>query len=297
MPETLLGRVVRKQSWMEPLSEFVQKAVSGTFRFLGPPGRPLKNLLHGTFLLRHPLHPALTDVPVGAWTVGVVADFAAHFTARIPEAAGDVALIVGLLVALLTLVTGYTDFADTVGMERRFGCAHGLLMTLVVAIEMVSLGLRWWAGEAAHPVAVGLSTGAYGILLLGAWLGGHVVFGIGYSVNRQAYLAGPVDWVPVGAASAVPETGMHLVEAEGTQVLLARLDGAICALADVCTHAGGPLHEGTLEGGVVTCPWHGSRFRLRDGRVVGGPATFDQPPLLVRETDGTLEVKLAEPLL
>src|SRR5213594_4113547 len=147
----MLDRAVRSQAWLDPVAVSIQKAVGAAYEALGPPGQSIKNVMHGTTALGHPLHPALTDVPVGAWTVGVVADFAAHFTGRIPEAAGDVALIVGLLVALLTLVTGYTDFADTVGMERRFGCAHGLLMTLVVAIEMASLGLRWWAGEAAHP--------------------------------------------------------------------------------------------------------------------------------------------------
>ena len=49
-------------------------------------------------------------------------------------------------------------------------------------------------------------------------------------------------------------------------------------------------------GEVVTCPWHGSRFRFGDGRVVGGPATFDQPPLVARERGGIVEVRLAHPL-
>jgi nitrite reductase/ring-hydroxylating ferredoxin subunit/uncharacterized membrane protein len=296
MPEPLLIRIVRKQGWMEPLSDFVQKLVTGTFKAMGPLGRLLKNLLHGTYILRHPLHPAVTDVPIGAWTVGVVADFVAHFTNRIPEAAGDIALAVGLVVALLSLLSGYTDFADTFGLERRFGCAHGLIMSTVIAVEAASLGLRWWAGEGAHPLAVGLSTGAYALALVGAYYGGHVVFGTGYNVSRAAFLTGPEDWVAVGTADAVPETGMQLADAGGTAVLLARDGGKICALIDTCTHAGGPLHEGTLENGVVTCPWHGSRFRLRDGHVVGGPATFDEPRLLLRETDGRLEVKLEEPL-
>ena len=297
MPEPLLARFVRRQSWMDPLSDWVQKLVASIWRVLGPPGKPLKNLLHGTVLLRHPLHPALTDVPIGAWTVGVVADVVAHFTDKVPEATGDIALAVGLVVALGSLITGYTDFADTYGNERRFGCAHGLLMTVVILIDTVSMGLRWFAGESLHPLALGFSMSGYALVALGAWYGGHVVLGSGYIVNRQAYLAGPTDWTSVGPASAVPGQGMHLVDAGGTQVLLARLDGRICALADVCTHAGGPLHEGTLVNGVVTCPWHGSRFRLRDGHVIGGPATFDQPQLSVRDTDGQLEVKLAEPPL
>lgn len=296
MPETLIGKVVRRQSWLEPLSDVTQKAVSGSYRALGAPGKALQNLLYGTWLFRHPLHPALTDVPVGAWTVGVVADYVAHFTNRIPEAAGDIALAVGLTVALLTLITGYTDFVHTFGLERRFGCAHGLLMSIVVLVDTVSMALRWWAPAGAHPAAVALSTIAFAVLLLGAWIGGHVVFGIGYAVNHDAFLDGPEDWSAAGRADDVSAEGMHMVVAGGMNVLLARSGNKICALADVCTHAGGPLHEGTLVDGIVTCPWHFSRFRLSDGRAVGGPATFDQPRLIVRDTDGRLEVKLEEPL-
>ncbi|MFN2581314.1 MAG: DUF2231 domain-containing protein, partial [Candidatus Dormibacteria bacterium] len=168
MPETLIGRVIRRQSWMEPVADVTQKIVAGTYRATGPLERPLRNLMHGTWILRHPLHPALTDVPVGAWTVGVVADYAAHFTSRVPESAGDIALIVGLVVALLTLLTGYTDFIDTFALERRFAVAHGLLMTFVVLVMAASFFLRWFASDSLHPLAVGLSTGGYALVLLGA---------------------------------------------------------------------------------------------------------------------------------
>ena len=297
MPETPLERVIRRQSWLEGLSGVTQKVVSAVYHALGPLERPLRNLMHGTWILRHPLHPALTDVPVGAWTVGVVADYSAHFTARVPEVVGDIALIVGLVVALLTLLTGYTDFLDTFGLERRFGCAHGLIMTFVVAIDAVSVLLRWFGSDALHPLAVGLSTAGWALVLLGAWIGGHVVFGIAYPINRTALIeSGPEEWTSVGRAAEVREGAMTTADAAGMRVLLTRFGGAVCALSDVCSHVGGPLHEGTLEDGVVICPWHASRFRLRDGHVVGGPATMDLPELMVRETNGTVEVRLAEKL-
>ncbi len=85
---------------------------------------------------------------------------------------------------------------------------------------------------------------------------------------------------------------MRLVDAAGLPVLVTRLQGRLQAMADVCTHAGGPLHEGRLEDGVVTCPWHGSRFRTADGSVVRGPATFPQPAYEVRITsEGRIEVR------
>jgi nitrite reductase/ring-hydroxylating ferredoxin subunit len=74
-------------------------------------------------------------------------------------------------------------------------------------------------------------------------------------------------------------------------VLLARSQaGEVCALANTCTHLGGPLAEGSREGDTVTCPWHGSRFDLRTGAVVEGPAVFAQPCLEARVRDGKIEV-------
>ncbi|HYL71056.1 MAG TPA: DUF2231 domain-containing protein, partial [Candidatus Dormibacteraeota bacterium] len=181
MPQPLLERIARGQNWLEPTAEWLQKLVGGIYGGLGSSGKQLKTLLNGTYVLRHPLHPALTDVPIGAWTVGVVLDFAAHFTNRVPESGGDIALAVGLIVALAALLTGYTDFVDTFALERRFAVLHGLLMTSVIGIDAVSMFLRWFAGPGAHPVAVGLSTAGWVLVLIGAWYGGHVVFGTGYS--------------------------------------------------------------------------------------------------------------------
>ena len=74
-------------------------------------------------------------------------------------------------------------------------------------------------------------------------------------------------------------------------ILLAREDGRIFALSDRCSHRGGPLHQGAVEDGCVTCPWHGSTFRLDDGSVVKGPATTPQPVYDVRLRDGKVEVR------
>ena len=63
------------------------------------------------------------------------------------------------------------------------------------------------------------------------------------------------------------------------------------AIAATCTHAGGPLDEGELQGEVVQCPWHGSRFRMRDGKPITGPATFAQPRYDVRVRDGMIQLR------
>jgi nitrite reductase/ring-hydroxylating ferredoxin subunit len=63
-------------------------------------------------------------------------------------------------------------------------------------------------------------------------------------------------------------------------------------LAERCSHLSGPLSEGELAGGCLTCPWHGSVFRVADGSVARGPATAPQPAFEVREADGAIQVCL-----
>jgi nitrite reductase/ring-hydroxylating ferredoxin subunit len=65
----------------------------------------------------------------------------------------------------------------------------------------------------------------------------------------------------------------------------------VYAISATCPHAGGPLAEGSLQGDVVECPWHGSRFCMRDGRVLTGPATVNAPRYEVRIRNGQIEVK------
>jgi nitrite reductase/ring-hydroxylating ferredoxin subunit/uncharacterized membrane protein len=294
--ESRLDRMLRRQNWMEAWGDAIQGAVGGFYSALGAPGRALKNAMHGTTVLGHPLHPAITDVPIGAWTAGVVFDYVAHFTDRVPTQAGDVALAVGIVTALAAAATGYTDFHETFGQERRIALLHGLTNTVVLLLMVGSLALRWWAGAGAHPVAVALATVGWVGVLFGGYLGGHLVFGVGTMVNRSAFLDGFEGVATVGASSDFPEGELRRVEAGGMPVLLVRRGGRLCGLSNVCSHAGGPLDEGSLDGDVVTCPWHGSRFDVCTGKVIGGPATFDQPVLRVIEADGNVSVELAHPL-
>jgi nitrite reductase/ring-hydroxylating ferredoxin subunit len=100
----------------------------------------------------------------------------------------------------------------------------------------------------------------------------------------------------VGAVKKFAEGKPVRVNAGDMPVMVVRLGGRLNAIAATCSHAGGPLEEGKLTGDIVTCPWHGSRFCVTDGRVEGGPATFSQPAFEVRESDGKVEVRLPAPL-
>jgi nitrite reductase/ring-hydroxylating ferredoxin subunit len=74
-------------------------------------------------------------------------------------------------------------------------------------------------------------------------------------------------------------------------VVLVKQGDTIFALRDTCTHLGGPLSEGKLEGDSIRCPWHGSRFCLTDGRVLDGPAVFPERVFDVRVREGQIEIR------
>jgi nitrite reductase/ring-hydroxylating ferredoxin subunit/uncharacterized membrane protein len=279
---------------MEGWADAIQGGVGWVYKTLGRPGLLLSDLLHGTKLLGHPLHPALTDVPLGAWSVGIVADIVAHYFHQIPPVTGDLALLVGFLSGLAAGAAGYTDFHDTFGQERRVAMTHGLTMTLILVLDFISLLVRFTGGNRA--VAVAIAIVAYLLALFGAYLGGHLAFGFGTMVNHNAFSEGPSEFVAVGNRSDFAEGKLVKVEAGGMPVLVVRLNGKLAAIGNTCSHAGGPLNEGTLKGDEVTCPWHASVFCVRDGRVRHGPATFDQPHFEVRELSGKVEVKLLTPL-
>ena len=293
--ERIFDRVLRRQGWLDPVGETIQKAVGAFYDTLGAPGKSLKDLMHGTTVLGHPLHPAITDLPIGAWSVGVLADWLFVTTGRVPAVAGDLGLAIGIAAAILAAMTGYTDHHETVGHERRAATVHGLTMTVVVVVELISMGMRLWAPD-VRMAAIVLATGAWLLAVVGGYVGGHLTFAMGTVVNHNAFFEGPMEFVRVGSRDDFPEGEMRRVEAQGLPVVIMRREGLLHAIGAVCSHAGGPLQEGKLEGEVVTCPWHYSRFRFGDGKVVGGPATFDQPLLRVRERGGAVEVKLVHPL-
>lgn len=90
----------------------------------------------------------------------------------------------------------------------------------------------------------------------------------------------------------VPETGMCRVEADGRAILLARVDGAICAVDDVCPHNGAALSAGILRDGCVTCPAHLWRFRLTDGTRVGRPDVRIPTYEVAISRDGWIEIDM-----
>jgi nitrite reductase/ring-hydroxylating ferredoxin subunit len=127
------------------------------------------------------------------------------------------------------------------------------------------------------------------------YVGGHLVQGRAVMVNRVAASTGPNRWVRAIAETDLPDGTSIGVEVEGRQILLHRNGGELYALDDLCSHAGGLLSRGDVTGCIVTCPLHESRFDLRDGHIVRGPAHHPQPVLPTRVRNGWIEVRGSQP--
>jgi nitrite reductase/ring-hydroxylating ferredoxin subunit/uncharacterized membrane protein len=281
MAQSLVDRMLARQTWLESLGDVLQTAINQVIQQGGGTARQVADALNGTWF-GHPLHPALSDFPIGSWTAAMLLD-----TVGVEQGA-DILVGTGIAGATAAALAGLADWKDTYGMERRVGLAHALLNSAALMMYSSSLGLRLSGRRGA---GVALSTLGYAVALVSSYLGGDMVFGKGTGVNHTAWQVQPEDYVAAIAESALAENAPTRAMAGDTPVLLVKRDGHIYAIGETCTHAGGPLAEGTLEGDVIVCPWHGSRFCLRDGSVQGGPATMGEASYNVRVRDGQIEVR------
>jgi 3-phenylpropionate/trans-cinnamate dioxygenase ferredoxin component len=76
----------------------------------------------------------------------------------------------------------------------------------------------------------------------------------------------------VGKISDIPAGKMQKVTADGKEILVVNVDGNFYAMDDTCTHAGASLSEGTLEGAIITCGWHGAKFDCKAAKLHAFPA-------------------------
>jgi nitrite reductase/ring-hydroxylating ferredoxin subunit/uncharacterized membrane protein len=247
----------------------------------------IKDALSGTWL-GHPLHPFLTDFPIGSWTCATVLDLAGGEESA-PAAERLVGL--GILAALPTALSGTTEWADSQrGNEavRRIGVVHAGANVAALALFAASFLARR-RGDQGRGKALTLA--GMGALTLGGHLGGHLSYSKGVGVDETVFERRPTDWRPALADSALPDGGHEVVDVDNVSVLVTRQGGELYALANRCCHRGGPLGDGTIQADRVVCPWHGSTFALEDGSVIRGPAAYPQPVYDVQVRDNQIEVR------
>ncbi|MQA63034.1 MAG: Rieske 2Fe-2S domain-containing protein [Actinophytocola sp.] len=280
---TRLSDGIDSVAWLQRLTDRVMALLTSA-RARWVPGWILE-LLHGRWL-GHSLHPALSDLPIGLWMSSLLL-----YVIGLAHPAAILS-VVGTVSAFGAAATGVADLSVAEGHERRAGLLHGLLMSSALIIHTASAAAYYFAGSV--PVAIVLAAIGVSITIGAAYLGGHLVFGYGTMVNHTSWPPGPVQWVRTVEETELDATPGRVlsVDAGDKKVLLHRTgEGHISAIHDACSHAGAPLSLGKICDGIATCPWHDSKFRLRDGAVLQGPAIYPQPVFEVRVNDGWIEIR------
>ncbi|MGH2472390.1 MAG: Rieske 2Fe-2S domain-containing protein [Candidatus Limnocylindria bacterium] len=278
MLHNAIERILEAQAvWADPLG----KLFVAIFAALYKPVPILKDFLGGVWL-GHPLHPAITDVPIGAYLVALVLDLSGQ------RAAATAAIGVGIVFMLLAALAGYADYIDLEGKSRRFGTVHSALMVVALVAYIVSFVMRLGATPSA--AELWLSVIGFLIVITSAYVGGELVYNLGTQVDRHAWRGGGTKWTALDVTD-IPADKPVKAKAGAQTLVVVRRSSGLDALHDVCAHQGCSLSEGKIVGDTIECQCHGSRYRLGDGLVVRGPAVFDQPHYEVREADGKLEVR------
>jgi nitrite reductase/ring-hydroxylating ferredoxin subunit/uncharacterized membrane protein len=297
MAKGVVERVIDAQDWLDGVGDAVQPSLEGAFKAGGELGRVAKDLLNGVWL-GHPLHPVITDVPVGAWTITQLLDLvsAASGDDKGLDRAADISLGAGLLAAGGAAITGLADWTDTYGPRRRMGLAHGLLNVVGVSFNTVSLLLRLGSagGKRGRGAARALSAAGYLVTAASAYVAGELVFNLGRGVSRNAFVEGPKKYKDVADAKELEDGKMTHVVVNKNDIVLVKHDDGVHAFGGTCSHEGCGLWKGELEGHTITCQCHGSQFDIRDGRVIHGPATDPLPSYEVKQEIGRVLVKIEE---
>lgn len=284
--------IVDRQQWLDDLADAIQPLINSAFSSAGETGHSVKDFLNGVWL-GHPLHPVITDVPIGAWTISELLDLISASRGEDAgiDAASDIALGAGIVAALGAAVTGLTDWSDSGGAQKRLGMAHALLNVAGLTMNLGSLAMRMVGNRRNRGIARLLSAAGYLTAATAAYVAGDLVFNLGMAINRDAWVSGPKEFTDVASVAELQDGKMSKVEVKGRPIVLLKHEDGLHAFEGTCPHYGCGLWQGKLDGHVVTCPCHGSQFDITDGHLIHGPATSPIPTYAVRESGGRVEVK------
>ncbi|WP_329500572.1 Rieske (2Fe-2S) protein [Kitasatospora herbaricolor] len=266
-------------------------AVTGPLRRVvqGLPLGPLRGVLQGR-PLGHPLHPALVHLPLGAWLSAAVLDCVPG-----SERAARVLVATGVVAVAPTALTGWVDWAEQHEQQMRTGLLHVASIAAAAGLYGAS-----WAARAQGRDGLGRALGFAGLAAAGsgAAVGGHLAFRQATGANKAEPVPRLVEpgWHTLGRAEefGVGEAARRMI-GEVPVLVVREAESLFHVLADRCSHASGPLSQGKVADGCVTCPWHGSVFRLSDGWNVDGPATAPQPRFATRtDAGGDLQARLPD---
>ncbi|MFI7431693.1 Rieske 2Fe-2S domain-containing protein [Micromonospora sp. NPDC049836] len=269
---------------LDRVGDRLQRAVQGTLR-----SQRIRDLLHGVWL-GHPLHPAMVQVPVGAWISAAIVDLMPG-----QRRAATALVAVGTVSAVPAAVAGLNDWASLARDQRRIGLVHAAANTIGLTLYASSLAARL---NGRHGMGKALAYLGLSAASAGAYLGGHLAYKQGAQVSQSISELHLISdgWHPVGDLSSLPQRQLVTREIDDVSVILYRHGDDVTVMLERCPHQSGPLGEGEVQEidghACVVCPWHGSAFRLNGGEVVHGPSGNDQVVLPTRVVNGRLEARL-----
>jgi nitrite reductase/ring-hydroxylating ferredoxin subunit/uncharacterized membrane protein len=250
-----------------------------------PPGG-FRDALHGVWL-GHPLHPLLVQVPIGAWLSAALLDASGNGERHARRLIGT-----GLLAAVPAALAGSSDWAEQHEQQMRVGVVHAAANTTAITLYLGSLLAR-----SRQQITLGKALGYAGLAAIaaGGMLGGDISYRQAGGANHAEAIPHLVEpgWHDLMPAESLDEGRASRTALGEVPLLVVRKGSQVYVLADRCAHLSGPLSDGELTDGCVTCPWHGSMFRLEDGSVARGPATAPQPAFETRVRDGIVQVCLS----
>lgn len=279
----LMTRVEQARG-LDRVGDRLQHAVQAVLR----PQR-VRDFLHGVWL-GHPLHPALVQVPIGAWMSSAILDLMPG-----QRRAATALLAVGTVGAVPTAIAGLNDWSALSPDQRRVGLVHAAANAIGLTFFTGSLLAR---RRGRDGLGKGLSylglTAASG----GAYIGGHLAYKQAAQVNQGArdlhYISD--GWHEIGDLASLPDQTLQTRQVDNVSVVVYRNGTDVTVMLEKCAHQGGPLGSGEVirsnGQACVVCPWHGSTFELNGGEVVHGPAGTDQPVLPTRISRGAVQARL-----
>ncbi len=251
----------------------------------------------------------LVHFPIGFLLLSLVLDLTSLATRSVPNLprGSFYAMLAGVITALLAAVPGLADYSSIRGdhSAKRTATAHMALNLIAVALYGVNLWIRssQLTTQRISLVPLLLSLAGIGLLSVSGYLGGRLVYDEGIAVGRHKrrtptpkrtlhFSATASGFVPVPDAERLGEKETLRIDIAGQVIALAKIDDQLFAFQEFCTHRFGPLSEGNLEECYVQCPWHNSRFDVRSGKVVQGPAKVALKTFKVEVRDGKIGILL-----
>jgi nitrite reductase/ring-hydroxylating ferredoxin subunit len=253
----------------------VQRAVR-----LLPPGR-VRDALHGVWL-GHPLHPVLVQLPVGTWLSASLLDAWPG-----NEKASRRLVLAGLAASAPAALAGTADWSEQHEQQMRTGLVHAAANAAAIALYAVS---------AVAPPRAARRLRLAGLAAAGAggFIGGHIAYRQSAGANQAEAVPHLVEpgWHDVMPLAELSDRKPARRMLGDVPVVVVRDGDRVHVLADRCSHLSGPLSGGHYHDGCLTCPWHGTTFRVADGTVARGPATAPQPAFRTRAANGILQACL-----